>query len=77
MVDIKEKLKGAGFDGFISVKELKEEMGRKSTKENKNIYQISRENLELSREAAAKKNFFVDKSVKKWYTKSNYHVGGL
>lgn len=25
MVDIKEQLKGAGFDGFISVKELKED----------------------------------------------------
>ena len=29
-------------------------MGRKSTKENKNIYQISREETNLSREAAAK-----------------------
>lgn len=28
-------------------------MGRKSTKENKNIYQISREELELTRDAAA------------------------
>ena len=27
MVDIKEQLKGAGFDGFISVKELKEDFG--------------------------------------------------
>ena len=34
-------------------------MGRKSTKENKNIYQISRENLELSREAAAEKLGFI------------------
>lgn len=28
-------------------------MGRKSTKENKNIYQISREEAHLSRDAAA------------------------
>ena len=34
-------------------------MGRKSTKENKNIYQISRENLELSREDAAEKLGFI------------------
>jgi len=34
-------------------------MGRKSTKENKNLYQISRENLELSREAAAERLGFV------------------
>lgn len=34
-------------------------MGRKSTKENKNIYQISRENLELSRDAAAEVLGFV------------------
>ena len=34
-------------------------MGRKSTKENKNIYQISRENLELSREAAAERLGFI------------------
>ena len=31
-------------------------MGRKSTKEIKNIYQISRENMEYSREAAAEKS---------------------
>lgn len=30
-------------------------MGRKSTRENKNIYQVSRENAGLSREAAAEK----------------------
>ena len=30
-------------------------MGRKSTKENKNIYQISREEMNYSREAAAEK----------------------
>ena len=30
-------------------------MGRKSTKEIKHIYQISRENMEYSREAAAEK----------------------
>ena len=34
-------------------------MGRKSTKENKNIYQISRENLGLSRDAAAEVLGFV------------------
>ncbi len=35
------------------------EMGRKSVKENKNIYQISRENMELSRDAAAEVLGFV------------------
>ena len=34
-------------------------MGRKSTKENKNIYQLCRENLELSREAAAERLGFI------------------
>ena len=34
-------------------------MGRKSTKENKNIYQISRENMEYSRDAAAEKMGFM------------------
>ena len=34
-------------------------MGRKSTKENKNIYQISREELSYSREAAAEKLGFI------------------
>ncbi len=34
-------------------------MGRKSTKENKNIYQISREELELTREAAAERLKFI------------------
>lgn len=34
-------------------------MGRKSTKENKNIYQISRESLSLTREAAAEQLIFV------------------
>lgn len=34
-------------------------MGRKSTKENKNIYQISRENAELTREAAAEQLEFI------------------
>ena len=34
-------------------------MGRKSTKENKNIYQISRESLSLTREAAAEKLGFI------------------
>lgn len=35
------------------------DMGRKSIKENKNIYQISRENMELSRDAAAEVLGFV------------------
>ena len=30
-------------------------MARKSTKENKNIYQITRENLDLTREAASER----------------------
>lgn len=34
-------------------------MGRKSTKENKNIYQISRENAELTRDAAAEQLRFI------------------
>ena len=34
-------------------------MGRKSTKENKNIYQTSRESLSLTREAAAEQLVFV------------------
>ena len=34
-------------------------MGRKSTKENKNIYQISREDMNYSREAAAEKLGFL------------------
>ena len=34
-------------------------MGRKSTKDNKNIYQTSRENRNLSREAAAEKLGFL------------------
>ena len=34
-------------------------MGRKSTKENKNIYHISREEANLSREAAAEKMEFI------------------
>ena len=34
-------------------------MGRKSTKENKNIYQISREAAKLTREAAAEKLAFI------------------
>ncbi len=34
-------------------------MGRKSTRENKNIYQISRENAELTREAAAEQLQFI------------------
>lgn len=34
-------------------------MGRKSTKENKNIYQTSRENMNYSREAAAEQLGFI------------------
>ena len=34
-------------------------MGRKSIKENKNIYQISRESAELTRDAAAVKLAFI------------------
>ncbi len=34
-------------------------MGRKSTKENKNIYQISREEMNYSREAAAEQLAFI------------------
>ena len=34
-------------------------MGRKSTKENKNIYQTSREAVELTREAAAEQLQFI------------------
>ena len=34
-------------------------MGRKSTKENKNIYQISRENLGYTRDAASEKLGFI------------------
>lgn len=34
-------------------------MGRKSTKENKNIYQVSRENANLTREAAAEQLEFI------------------
>ena len=34
-------------------------MGRKSTKENKNIYQTSRENMGYSRETASEKLEFI------------------
>ena len=34
-------------------------MGRKSTKENKNIYQISREKAGLTREAASEKMIYI------------------
>ena len=37
-------------------------MGKKSVKENKNIYHISRENMNLSREAAAEKMEFLSAS---------------
>lgn len=50
-------------------------MGRKSTKENKNIYQISRETAELTREAAAEKLTFIssDRIEKIENEKSNPH----
>lgn len=34
-------------------------MGRKSTKENKNVYQISRENVNLTRDAASEQMEFI------------------
>lgn len=50
-------------------------MGRKSTKENKNIYQISREKIGLTREAAAEKLDFIssDRIEKIEYEKSYPH----
>ena len=46
-------------------------MGRKSTKENKNIYQISRETAELTRDSAAAKLVL---ELKKLKTKSLFHI---
>lgn len=50
-------------------------MGRKSTKENKNIYQTSRENAGLTREAAAEQLTFIssDRIEKIENEKSNPH----
>lgn len=50
-------------------------MGRKSTKENKNIYQISRENNGLTRDAAAERLKFIssDRIEKIESEKSNPH----
>jgi len=50
-------------------------MGRKSTKENKNIYQTSREQMGYSREAAAEKLAFIseDRIEKIEYEKSVPH----
>ena len=50
-------------------------MGRKSTKENKNIYQISREEVGLTREAAAEKMDYIssDRIEKIEYEKSLPH----
>lgn len=50
-------------------------MGRKSTKENKNIYQLSREEANLTRESAAEKLEFVsaDRIEKIEYEKSLPH----
>lgn len=42
MVDIKEQLKGAGFDGFISVKELKEDFKNGRVPKEEGVYQIIR-----------------------------------
>ena len=50
-------------------------MGRKSTKENKNIYQLSREEANLTRESASEKLIFVsaDRIEKIEYEKSLPH----
>ena len=50
-------------------------MGRKSTKENKTIYQTSREALELTRDAAAEKLGFIsaDRIEKNEYEKTLPH----
>ena len=50
-------------------------MGRKSTKENKNIYQLSREEAGLTREAAAEKMDYIsaDRIEKIEYEKSLPH----
>lgn len=50
-------------------------MGRKSTKENKNIYQLSREEANLTRESASEKLVFVsaDRIEKIEYEKSLPH----
>lgn len=40
-------------------------MGRKSTKENKNVYQTSRESLGLTRESAAEKLEFLGRPHRK------------
>ena len=50
-------------------------MGRKSTKENKTIYQTSREALELTRDAAAEKLGFIsaDRIEKIEYEKTLPH----
>lgn len=50
-------------------------MGRKSTKENKNIYQTSRENMNFTREAAAEQMGFIssDRIEKIEYEKTLPH----
>lgn len=50
-------------------------MGRKSTRENKNIYQVSRENAGLSREAAAEQLVYIssDRIEKIEYETSRPH----
>lgn len=50
-------------------------MGRKSTRENKNIYQVSRENAGLSREAAAEQLVYIssDRIEKIEYETSQPH----
>lgn len=48
-------------------------MGRKSTKENKNIYQISRENVNLTRDAASEQLEFISSDrIEKIENKKSY-----
>ena len=50
-------------------------MGRKSTKENKNVYQTSRESLGLTRESAAEKLEFLSADrIEKSRAKSRFHT---
>ena len=51
--------KHADMDQCILHEEGNKSMGRKSTKENKNIYQISRENMGYTREGASEKLGFI------------------
>ena len=47
------------FRKIDSIYRKEKEMGRKSVKENKNIYQLSRENMEYSRALASEKLEFI------------------